>query len=152
MDIQISSRYRKNRGTLKSVSTRLERLAALMDAGTKVYVVFVDDPEMHGLNLRFKKKDKTTNVLSFPINQPDPEDGKLTIGEIIISVDTAVKEARYAGIPVDTRLEALFVHGLVHLLGYDHTRGKKQAVQMSQKEALLLKQLNTQNNTGIKKA
>lgn len=137
MDIQILSRYKKNSSTLKLVSIRLKRLAALLENTLTVYVVFVDDPEMKELNLRFKKKDKTTNVLSFQVDQLDPEDNRFIIGEIIISAGTAKKEAKDAGIAFHKRLEMLFIHGFVHLLGYDHTRGKKQAELMKQKENAL---------------
>ncbi len=137
MDIQILSRYKKNSSTFKLVSIRLKRLAALLEDTLTVYVVFVDDPEMKELNLRFKNKDKTTNVLSFQVDQLDPENSRFIIGEVIISAGTAKKEAKDAGIAFHKRLEMLFIHGFVHLLGYDHTKGKKQAALMKKKEDAL---------------
>ncbi len=96
---------------------------------------------MKELNLRFKKLKKTTNVLSFQIDQADPEDGKFVIGEVIISVDTAEREAAQAGMNVRERLTELFIHGLVHLSGYDHTINKKEAVKMRRKEKELMKRI-----------
>ncbi|MCL4557625.1 MAG: rRNA maturation RNase YbeY [Deltaproteobacteria bacterium] len=151
MDIQISSRYKKNSGSLKVVSIRLKRFAAVFDDAIRVYVVFADDPVMKGLNLRFRHKDSTTNVLSFQLNQSDPEDGRLILGEIVISVDTARREAAAAGMPVERRLEALFVHGFVHLLGYDHTKGGRMAALMRGKEDTFMAILGAQDGKRVKK-
>ncbi len=142
MDIQISFIYRKNNNILKSVSATLKRFAAIMNDRARVYVAFVDDPAIQKLNMQFRKRHKPTNVLSFEINQKDPEDGRIVMGEIIISVDTAAREAGKAGITLSERLEELFVHGYVHLLGYDHTRSRTDAMKMKNKEQILIKKID----------
>ncbi len=143
MDIQISCQYKKNSNLLRVVSAQLKRFAASVQDNTKIFVAFVDDPVMKELNLRYKKLDKTTNVLSFEINQTDPQDGALIIGEIIVSVDTAKTEAANAGLHAYDRLTELFIHGLVHLSGYDHTINKKEAVRMKRKEKELMEKIHT---------
>ncbi len=144
MDIQISSRCRKNSGSLRAVAVRLRRFAAVFDDAVKVYVVFAGDPVVRELNLRFRHKDAATNVLSFSLDQADPEDGRLILGEIVISVDTAAREAEAAGMPLERRIEALFVHGFVHLLGYDHEKGGRMALRMREKEGTIMELLAMQ--------
>ncbi|MGB9735331.1 MAG: rRNA maturation RNase YbeY [bacterium] len=134
MDIQISFQYKKNNKSLRAVSTELKRFATKLDTDNKVLVAFVDDTTIQQINKRFKHRDRPTNVLSFELDQMDPEDGKITLGEIIISVDTAEREASGAGIPLIRRLIELFIHGYVHLLGYDHTLSHNEYVRMKRKE------------------
>lgn len=141
MDIQISFLYKKNNKALIAVSERLKKFAAKLNSNNKVLVDFVDDTTIMGLNKRFKGLDKPTNVLSFELNQSDPEDGTLTLGEIVISVDTAKKEAIYARISLNRRLLELFVHGYVHLLGYDHTLNKNEYIRMKKKENFFLRMI-----------
>ncbi len=148
MDIQVSFNCKRNSSVLKPVSDGLERFAAAFDKEIKVYVAFVDDSIIRALNMRFKKRDKPTNVLSFEINQKDPEDDKVIIGEIIISVDTAKREADNADMPVCRRLEELFVHGFVHLLGYNHTGNKAEAGRMKKKETALMKKFDERKSAG----
>ena len=76
-------------------------------------VRFVGDREMRRVNRRFRGKDKTTDVLSFP-----GDSGHL--GDILISVPTARRQAAAAGHAVDRELKTLLLHGVLHCLGYDH--------------------------------
>jgi probable rRNA maturation factor len=79
-------------------------------------VRFAGDREMRRVNRDFRGKDKTTDVLSFP---GDPEDGG-HLGDILISVPTARRQAEAAGHPVERELKVLLLHGLLHCMGYDH--------------------------------
>ncbi|MGH9870613.1 MAG: rRNA maturation RNase YbeY [Candidatus Polarisedimenticolia bacterium] len=77
-------------------------------------VAFMDDEAMRRLNRRFRRKDRTTDVLSFP----DGEEGRL--GDIAISVPTTRRQARRRGHPASRETRLLLLHGFLHLLGYDH--------------------------------
>ncbi len=97
---------------------------------------------MRTLNYAWRNKDRTTDVLSFPFRggrfpaiQPD------LLGDIVISVPTAARQADEAGHSLSVELERLLVHGLVHLLGYDHERGRKDARCMERKERQLRKRM-----------
>lgn len=79
-------------------------------------VRFAGDREMRRVNREFRGKDKTTDVLSFP---GDPEDGG-HLGDILISVPTARRQAEAAGHPVERELKVLLLHGILHCMGYDH--------------------------------
>ena len=98
---------------------------------------------MRTLNRTWRNKDRTTDVLSFPLRegrfrhiQPD------LLGDIAISVPTAARQADDAGHSLAVELERLLVHGLVHLLGYDHEQGPRDARRMERKEQQLLKRLD----------
>ncbi len=83
-------------------------------------VVFVDDQEIQRLNKDYRKKDSPTDVLSFSyLESVDFKETGL-IGEIYISVETAKRQAEEIGWSLDQELIKLFVHGLVHIYGYDH--------------------------------
>lgn len=83
-------------------------------------VIFVNDEEIHRLNLEYRQKDKPTDVLSFPyLEAPDFEQTGL-IGEIYISVPTAKKQAEKQNDRLEDELSKLFVHGFLHVFGHDH--------------------------------
>lgn len=77
-----------------------------------------------------------TNVLAFPLSEDESE----FLAEIIISVETAAREARGAGISREERLAELLVHGILHLLGYDH-RDRRESGKMRRKEREILKEI-----------
>ena len=81
-----------------------------------------DDPEIRELNQTYRKKDKSTDVLSFPLNEKG-SDGRFYLGDIVISVPRAREQAAELGHPLDRELEILAVHGFLHLLGYEHDAG-----------------------------
>jgi probable rRNA maturation factor len=88
-----------------------------------VGVTFVLDAEMRALNRRWRKKDKTTDVLSFSAWEGEAVVGDdRFLGDLVISVETAARQARACGHDVVTELGVLTVHGLVHLAGLDHER------------------------------
>ncbi len=97
---------------------------------------------MRTLNRRYRAKDKTTDVLSFSFKE-----GKFNtirtemLGDIVISVPAARRQANALGQRVSLEIQRLLVHGLVHLLGYDHERSAREARRMERMEQLLLKKL-----------
>ncbi len=108
-----------------------ETLLRLIGQGeSELSLLLVSDRAMQELNQRYRHKDKPTNVLSFPMQDGrDIPDGSL-LGDIVISADTAAREAREMKVPLHQRLNWLLVHGLVHLLGYDHERSTREAALM----------------------
>ena len=79
----------------------------------EVSLVFCDDPFVQALNAEYRGRNTPTDVLSFA--QDDPQ----TLGDIVISVPTAARQAEAAGWPLESEVALLIVHGLLHLLGYD---------------------------------
>jgi probable rRNA maturation factor len=88
-------------------------LAALAPGRESLGVRFVGDREMRRVNRQFREKDKPTDVLSFPGEETH-------LGDILISVPTARRQAGEAGHGIDRELKTLLLHGVLHCLGYDH--------------------------------
>jgi rRNA maturation RNase YbeY len=100
-------------------------------------ILITDDNHIAELNRRFLKK-KGTNVLAFPIRDDDPtEPETLMLGDIVISLDAAMRDARKAGESLTRMIDRLLIHGLLHLVGYDHERSE-EAVKMEEETERLL--------------
>ena len=88
----------------------------------EVSLSFVGERAIRTLNRRWMKKDGPTDVLSFPLGEKGP-DGKYYLGDIVIAVPVAARQAREKGHGLDRELRLLAIHGFLHLLGYDHFAG-----------------------------
>lgn len=89
---------------------------AIGRGGSSVTIAFVSDKTIRELNRQFRGVAKTTDVLSFPSDDPDASN----LGDIAISVDTASVQAKENGLTLDEEVAQLILHGLLHLCGYDH--------------------------------
>lgn len=104
----------------------------------EVSVLLIGDGAMRTLNRRYRGRDRTTDVLSFPLRE-----GKFSavqhhlLGDIVISVPAAARQARAAGDTLLEEIDRLLVHGFLHLLGYDHERGGAEARRMEARECRL---------------
>ena len=104
-------------------------------------IVASDDAHMYQLNDDFRNKPAPTNVLSFPDGTLEEIDGEYHLGDIFLGYETIKSEAIKHNIPLRNHLSHLIVHGILHLLGYDH-REEHQAQIMEQKEVLILSFFN----------
>lgn len=102
-------------------------------------VVFCDDAFIHTLNRDYRGFDKPTDVLSFP---QDVEAGVL--GDVVISVPTAARQAEAQGHPVGQEIEWLYIHGLLHLVGYDDST-EEEAEEMNRRARLVLERLTARH-------
>lgn len=99
----------------------------LVDAAAEVSVKFTDDEEVRGLNAAWRGKDRPTNVLSFPMLEPEMLDsigrggaGEILLGDIVLAHGVCAAEAADKDVAIETHACHLIVHGTLHLLGYDH--------------------------------
>jgi probable rRNA maturation factor len=115
--INSQRRHRLNRTRIKTLIERLAVRYRLGDPG--MAVVFVGTRRMRTLNRTFRKKDRPTDVLSFPVGTKGP-DGKYYLGDIVISVPVAARQAKVMGHGLDREIETLLVHGFLHLVGRHH--------------------------------
>ena len=114
----------------------------------EVSVRLTGDDEVRTLNAQYRHKDRSTNVLSFPMIQPDlidtvsgnSDDGELLLGDIVLAYGVCVAEAAERGISVEDHATHLLVHGTLHLLGYDH-QGDGEAEGMEAIERAVLASL-----------
>lgn len=142
-------------------------------------VVITDDAEIMELNQTYRGIGKPTNVLAFPmldsmVEKPmvdplfdpmvdtdgdkvdEPEIGKdfsspvpQLLGDLVISLETAQREADEASITLDERLSQLMVHGILHLVGFDHELGQDEAVEMEEKSLEILRLIETNPNLDV---
>ncbi len=111
----------------------------------EVSIRLTDDDEVRTLNATYRKKDRPTNVLSFPMVQPDlldslsnSDDGEVLLGDIVLAAGVCAMEAAEKQVPVETHATHLIVHGTLHLLGYDHEQGDAEADVMEAMERAAL--------------
>jgi len=117
--------------------TKHENLSSEVD----VSIVLESDEGIQKLNAQFRGIDSPTDVLSFSSEDIDPETGKRYLGDIIISYPRAMAQAELAGHSVKNEVQLLIIHGMLHLMGYDHdTETNKK--DMWQKQDKLLKNLS----------
>ncbi len=109
-------------------------------AEAEISIYITDDEYIKELNRRYRNKDKPTDVLSFPINEYI--DGKWIAGDIVISLQTAKRQAKQHGHSLKEELKRLIVHGFVHLLGYDHEISKEEEHKFFEIESSILRKLN----------
>lgn len=103
-------------------------------------IVLSDDRQLHELNLEWMDVDAPTDVLSFPSEEIDPETGSRYLGDIVISVQRAEEQSRAAGHAVESEIQLLIVHGVLHLFGYDHAEPDEKS-RMWKAQAEILTQL-----------
>ncbi len=119
----------------KAAQAALEHESESPDA--ELSIILSDDARLHELNLNYLGVDAPTDVLSFPAAETDPETGARYIGDILISVPRAQAQAQAAGHPFEAEVQLLVVHGVLHLLGYDHARAaQKKRMWKAQTEVL----------------
>lgn len=102
-------------------------------------ILIVDDNEMAELNGQYRGKPVPTNVLSFSMQEGEFGGVTNLLGDVVISADTAFKEAEEAGVTLEERLSQLLVHGILHLADYDHERSDEEADIMEKKSLELVK-------------
>ncbi|MCL4351885.1 MAG: rRNA maturation RNase YbeY [Firmicutes bacterium] len=121
----------------RAAQTALASLPGLEDA--EVSILLTNDEEVHQLNRQYRGVDRTTDVLSFAQREgefADPED--LMLGDLVISVERARSQAEDYGHSLDREISFLTVHGILHLLGWDHQTPEDEARMMEKTEGILV--------------
>ena len=119
-------------------------LDALDSPEAELSVVLVDDAFIAELNRQYLQREGPTNVIAFPMQEGRFSDvSPQLLGDVVVSVDTARREAADAGIDFETRLDELIVHGILHLFGYDHETDAAQARIMASRSQEILEMLKS---------
>ncbi len=151
-----SRRGRAFARALAADAARLERAAGL--GRTELSLMLVGDRAIRALNRSFRGIDRATDVLAFSQLEergappPSPRaaarlDGR-PLGDVVISIDTALRQARELGVAPAARLRTLLIHGFLHLLGYDHERSAADARRMFARERALARKLDKRPPAG----
>ncbi len=102
-------------------------------------ILLTDDERIAQLNERYLGKKGPTNVLAFPMSDGAESDVDTTmLGDVVISGDTALSESKELGETLEYTVDRLLIHGVLHLLGFDHTGAEEDAVQMEKEEQRLM--------------
>ncbi len=133
-------RHTVRRSSFKHLAQRI--LMAVGEEKSELSVELIGDARIRRLNRQYRKQDRVTDVLAFPIREAIMPQGKCLatnmLGDVVISLPTAVRQAREGGRSIDVELATLLIHGVLHLCGYDHERGPHEAVRMSRRERKVL--------------
>ena len=122
----------------RAAKAALESQSESPDA--ELTIVLTDDSRMREMNRDYLGIDAPTDVLSFPASETDPETGARYIGDIIISLPYAARSADQAGHPLESEVQLLVVHGVLHLLGHDHA-GADEKARMWEAQVEILRSL-----------
>ncbi len=139
-EILINDFHKKLNKMLNEIYERLDLV--YNNSKTLISISFSGDKKVTELNSYFRKKKSATNVLSFPSN--NKFNNTLFLGDIIFSIETILKEAKRDNKSVENHLIHLFIHGVLHLLGYDHET-EEEAKKMECLEKQILSNLNVDN-------
>lgn len=143
INLQISESLADNPLALLQDAAFFQRTAdqalqfARLEQEAELTLVLTDDAQVHELNLQYRQVDAATDVLSFPAGETDPDTGNLYLGDIVISVPRAQLQAETEGHPIEAELRLLVVHGVLHLLGYDHADEEEKAAMWTAQAEIL---------------
>lgn len=141
MEILINLQQEIPGASEQTIRKKMEKVLDVLGCHDKELSILVtSDEEIALLNRRYLGRQGPTNVIAFPMcpaieNEPESP----LLGDVVISLDTAMREASEAGEPLLETVGRLLVHGLLHLLGYDHERGVDEARRMQGEETRLIK-------------
>jgi probable rRNA maturation factor len=146
MPVHVQSHVRQvmfNQARLDQLARAI--LSAVGAASGELGILLVGDRRMRGLNRRYRGKDRTTDVLAFAMREsltPHPLPFTPTmLGDVVIAVPTATRQAKQDQRSLDEELTVLLVHGILHLCGYDHERNEREARRMHRRERMILQSL-----------
>ncbi len=144
MEILIKNQQKIIKLNQKKIEGKIKKVLQYLkvDEETEISVLFIDDKFIRSLNNKYRGIDKPTDVLSFSLQEgaiksPEVESNKL-LGDIIISAETAQRQVDNLNHSLEKELTVLLIHGLLHLTGHDHEKGKDCKI-MREKESEMLK-------------
>ncbi len=155
IDVSVQDPAWESLGDIETIVTQLAQTTltaailpkAAIDRELEVSIVLANDDLVQVLNREYREKDKPTNVLTFASldgDEPVPEEGVLNLGDVILSFQTIERECQEQGkFPLD-HIKHLTVHGVLHLLGYDHITDD-EATDMETLEIRILERMGVQN-------
>jgi probable rRNA maturation factor len=152
MKIQIENRQTKIKIQRSKIRGTILQILKILDCPDKeISISFVDDENIKLINKQYLGRDRATNVLSFSLREGEYGDiNPQILGDIIISAETAQRDALYGKLTIHQEIDFLIIHGILHLLGYNHENTtKKETNKMRQKEKDLFNAINGSNTNLI---
>lgn len=118
------------------VATARRLLSALDEKGSSLSLSLVGDHAIRSLNQQYRGKDEATDVLSFPLDDRQEGPQERLLGDVVISIDTARRQAAAYDAPLQRELYRLLIHGLLHLKGHDHVRADERRIMEREERRL----------------
>ncbi|MBS3756223.1 MAG: rRNA maturation RNase YbeY [Desulfobacterales bacterium] len=145
MAVLITNQQHQHKISTEQIRTTAKTLlSALGKTEAELSLLITDDDHISELNRDYLGRTGPTNVIAFPMGGGDlPDIEPELLGDVVISVDTAAREAADAGYSMEERFTELLVHGILHLLGYDHETSEQDAAEMDAKSRQLMAYLRT---------
>ncbi len=140
MPIHYRNEVRGSGVDARALKRTMQSLLAAVDEGeSSISVTLVDDAAIQRINAEHRGKDKSTDVLSFPLfdeSSTDPEIDERLLGDIVISIDTARRQAADYDAPLQNEIYRLLIHGLLHVMGHDHMEAEERAEMEAEERRL----------------
>ena len=136
MKVLIRNEYPKIKVDTGKIKQQIGRVLSSLDCNEcEISILFVGDQGIRDLNQRFRGVDRSTDVLSFPqLSEGITEiSGTLILGDVAISLETALRQTKKHGLSLEEELTLLLIHGILHLLGYDHEISDHEEERMRKK-------------------
>ena len=141
MEVLIDNRQSRHKISPKTIKQTVQVILDALDCpDSEISILIVDDPQIAELNQQYLNRENPTNVIAFAMRDGEfPDISPHLLGDVVISMDTASREAQNAAMSTERRFNELLVHGILHLLGYDHEDSDEEARVMEDKSRELMK-------------
>jgi probable rRNA maturation factor len=149
MAVDVIAKARGKKIPVRALKQKAQKILQLLRQDrAELSLALVGNREIQKLNARYRRKNQPTDVLSFASGDDLP-DSVNVLGDVVISVEQAAKQAAKAKRGRDEELEILLIHGILHLLGYDHERSRREAKIMQAMERKIRRALCDENDVGV---
>ncbi|MBW2441688.1 MAG: rRNA maturation RNase YbeY [Deltaproteobacteria bacterium] len=140
MEVLIDNRQSRHKISSKTIKQTVQVILDALDCpDSEISILIVDDPQIAELNRQYLNREGPTNVIAFAMREGEfPDLSPHLLGDVVISMDTAAREARIAAMSLQRRFNELLVHGILHLMGYDHETTEDDARKMEDKSREIL--------------
>ncbi len=140
MEVLIDNRQSRQKISLKKIKQTVQVILDALDCpDCEISILIVDDPQIEELNQQYLNRQGPTNVIAFAMREGEFSDlSPHLLGDVVISTDTAAREAQMAATSTEQRFNELLVHGILHLMGYDHEASEDDARVMEDKSRELI--------------
>ena len=148
MEIVVQNRQKRQRVRPEEAKKMAAKILSDLECHeSELSILLVDDDEITQLNRQYLSRDHPTNVLAFPMREgQDKHLHPTLLGDVVISAETAEREAQQRDVPLEEEIALLLTHGILHLLGYEHENTPEEAVAMEAAEQKILTRLDLADN------
>lgn len=136
MRVHVDNRCKNSKISIRNIKRKVKAILEFLEStDSEVSISLVDNKEIEELNRRYLSRSGITNVIAFPMREGAfPDISPQLIGDVVISLEKAKSEAINFGRTEEEHFDYLIIHGILHLLGYDHEESEEKSQEMEEKE------------------